>query len=346
MTDARARSRSTLGSLSGADLAILVAAIVAISSSALLVRYADASAVALAFWRTLGGGLFLWAADRWLRSGSDPIDPTRSSSPTRAGQRRPTRAQWLRIGVAGLALAVHFAAWLASLELTSVAASVTLVATAPLMIALYDAVGGRRPTMMTWIAVVLAIAGSAVITLGDLAEGADQLAGGATTDATVPFGLSATVWGDILALVGAAAMAVYLVVGAELRGRLSTTAYASRAYTTAAVVLGAWAMVSRVSLVGFNPQTWLAIAAMTAGPQLVGHTGLNHLLRRLGSLTVSLALLVEPVAASLLVWAFLGEIPPSSAVVGAPIVIGAVALHLVGHRVANGSIRPDPRSAT
>jgi drug/metabolite transporter (DMT)-like permease len=62
-----------------------------------------------------------------------------------------TRAQQGILALAGLALAAHFATWIWSLEYTSVAVSVLLVATTPIWTAIYDAVfHGHRlsPTAM------------------------------------------------------------------------------------------------------------------------------------------------------------------------------------------------------
>ena len=276
-------------------LALLVVAITAVSSSAVLVRWADASPVALAFWRTAGGAIILVAPS--LRSGH-----------------RPARSQWPLLIVAGVALGVHFATWLASLELTSVAASVTLVSTAPLIIAVYLLATGRAPTRPTWIAIGLALAGVAVITAGDIGAGGDELAG------------------DGLALLGAMAVAVYLLAGHQLRATMATSTYASRAYGVAALSLVPVIVVFDISLLGYDKSTWLAIGAMIVGPQLAGHTMLNLLLKQLGSVSVSLALLIEPLGASLLVWLLLGELPPVAAVLGAPLVLSGVVLHVIEDR--------------
>lgn len=276
----------------------VIVAIIAVSSSAVLVRWADAPAEALAFWRTAGGAVILAPAARRSRSVLD-------------------RRQWMAIGVAGAALALHFSTWLASLELTSVAASVTLVTTAPLMIAIGAVVLGRRPPLTTWIAIVVAIVGAAVITLGG--GDADGQASGVAGDPAL---------GNILALVGAAAMATYLVAGDRVRSSVSTAAYAARAYAVAAVVLAGYAAATGLTLWGYDRQTWLAIVGMILGPQLAGHTMLNLLLERLGSVTVSTLLLAEPVGAGLLVWLLFAELPPAAAWIGGPLVIGAVALQL------------------
>ena len=272
----------------------VVVAIVAVSSSAVLVRWAEAPSEALAFWRTAGGALILAPAARRSRAGL-------------------SGRQWLAVIVAGLALALHFSTWLASLELTSVAASVTLVTTAPLMIAVGAAAAGRRPHRSTWVAIAVAILGVAIITFGG------SEAGGGASDPTL---------GNVLALIGAAAMAVYLVAGDQVRATVPTAAYAARAYGVAALVLAGYAVVTDLGLWGYDRTTWLAIAAMIVGPQLAGHTLLNLLLERLGSVTVSTLLLAEPVGAGLLVWLLFGDVPPLAAWIGGPLVVSAVALQL------------------
>jgi drug/metabolite transporter (DMT)-like permease len=278
--------------LSTRSLAVLAVAVLAVSSSAVLVQWADVSPIALSLWRTAGGALVL--AGPAIRSGTRP----------RGGQR-------LLLGIAGVALGLHFATWLASLELTSVAASVTLVSSAPLLIAAFLALSGKRPSRRTWLAIGAALAGTLVITGGD------------ATAAT-----STALAGDGLALAGAATMAVYLMVGNRLRATLPTSAYASRTYAVAAAGLLPAALVTDADLWGYDMTSWLAIGGMILGPQLAGHTALNLLLRELGSVTVSLALLAEPLCASILVWLVFGQIPPVAAVAGAPLVMAGLIIHI------------------
>lgn len=277
-------------------LALLVA-VIAVSSSAALVRWADAGAVSLAFWRTAGGAAVL-AVTAMLAARS-------------AGRQHLSRRHLPLIAVGGGFLALHFSAWLASLELTSVAASVTLVTTTPLLIAGFRALTGHPPAARTWAGIALAMAGTVVITSGDLGDVGDGLTG------------------DLLALLGAVAMAGYLLVGQRLRSELSTITYAAAVYGAAAVVLAPLAVAVDGGLGGYGRSTWLAIGAMILGPQLAGHTLLNLLLRPLGPVTVSLALLTESVGATVAVWAIFGEVPPPAALIGGAMVLVALAGHLL-----------------
>ena len=282
------------------DLGLLLLAVIAISSSAVLTRWAAAPALALAFWRTAGGALALGPGA--IRSGY-----------------RPDRRRGVLLVGAGLALAIHFAAWLESIERTSVASSVTLVAVAPLFVTLwrFKAAGSGpepdladRPTRQTWLALALTIVGAVVLTGGGALDEPGRLDG------------------DGLAIVGAIAMAVYLLIGERLRTELPTAVYAAPTYAVAAIGLLAAALVSGTQLTGFDQKTWLAIGLMTLGPQLGGHTVLNLLLYRLGSITVSLALLAEPIGASVLAWLALGEAPPAAAWLGTPLVLLGLGLQI------------------
>jgi drug/metabolite transporter (DMT)-like permease len=277
------------------DLGLLCVAVLSISSSAILVRWAEAPALALAFWRTFGGAVILGPAA--FRSDV-----------------RPGRSSFALLMIAGLALALHFGVWLASLERTSVAASVTLVTTVPIFIAGWEWLRGRSPSPRTWVAIAITLTGAAVVTGGDALFNPGSLDG------------------DTLALIGAIAMAVYLLVGDRLRNDLPTVSYAAPTYAIAATVLLVAALVSGTTLTGFNTQTWLAIGAMILGPQLGGHTVLNLLLAQLGSLTVSLALLAEPIGASTLAWLFFNEVPTVSVVLGAPLVLTGLFLQVTSKR--------------
>lgn len=279
--------RRLLGPVDGA---LLVVAVCSIASSAVLVEYAAASSVALAFWRCLGGAVLLAPA------------ALRTLGSFRLGPGGPL------LVVAGAALGVHFATWLASLERTSTAASVTLVSTAPLFVVLGNWLIGRRPGRRLVVAVVVATVGAVVLAIGDLVRDPGSLDG------------------DALALVGAVAMAVYLVAGSQVRSRLGTAGYAAPVYLVAAISMMPVALLGERPLTGFDQTTWLAIGGLIVGPQLGGHTVLNLLLGRLSSVVVSLSLLSEPIAASTLTWLIFAEVPPAWAWVGTPIVIGGLAL--------------------
>jgi drug/metabolite transporter (DMT)-like permease len=132
--------------------------------------------------------------------------------------------------------------------------------------------------------------------------------------------------GDVLAVAGAIFAAVYVMIGRRVRQELSLVAYSASVDAIAAASLGAAMLVSGTPFFGFPPQAWLLFAAMTAGPQFLGHTVFNHLLGEVKASVVSVALLAEPIGATLLAFLVFGERPGVRTIVGAAIVLAGVAI--------------------
>jgi drug/metabolite transporter (DMT)-like permease len=143
-------------------------------------------------------------------------------------------------------------------------------------------------------------------------------------------------FGDLLALTGGALAAAYVTVGAEVRRTVSTTVYATACYATAALVLLVVCAVGSQPLTGYDGATWLALAGTVVGPQLLGHTLVNRVLRTTSPVVVSVAILFEIVGAAVIAWIAFGEVPPASAVPAAALIVVGVVLVVR----ANASARP------
>lgn len=274
----------------------LVVGVAAVSWSAVLVRLADAPPLAIGFWRCAVGAAVL--APFAARGGA-----------LAAGWRQE------RAGLvgAGLLLALHFALFIGALSLTSVAAATLLGTASPLFVGIGGALFlGEPPSGRAWAGIAVAIAGAAAVGIGD-ASMALSTGGRAVT-------------GDVMALAGAAAVGGYLLLGRRARRTLPVAAYGAVVYGVAAVVLLAACLATRAPLAGYDRGTWLALGGLVVGPQLLGHTVFNGLLSTLSATVVAVVVLAEPVAASLLAWAVLGEMPPSGVVVGGPLVLAGVFL--------------------
>jgi drug/metabolite transporter (DMT)-like permease len=285
--------------------------IAAISFSPILVRVAALPALALAFWRCFAGAAllapFAWRAHRW--AGALP------------------RAETTRLLAAGVFLAVHLALWNASLALTSVAASTTLVSCSPLFVGLGGRLLGESPSRRAWLGIAMAVAGAAVIGLGD--AGAVQRGGRAFL-------------GDALAFAGSVAMAGYLLLGRVARRRLPVSTYAASVYGVAAAALLPACLLTGAALGGYRAGSWLALAAVVAGPQLLGHTVFNGLLARVSATVVAVAILAEPVGATALAWLLLDELPAAAFWLGAPLVLAGVWLTVTGERARVGTASAAP----
>jgi drug/metabolite transporter (DMT)-like permease len=192
----------------------------------------------------------------------------------------------------GLLLAIHFWAWISSLEYTSVASSTVLVTTNPLWVALASAwLLRERPGRAALLGIALTLLGSTAIFISDA---------GAAPQGRAP------VLGNCLALIGALAASGYLLIGRALRSALSLATYVWLAYAIAAVLL--WCGVAASGEVKWpSAAAWWFILALALGPQLIGHTTFNWALRRLPATLVAIAILGEPVGSALLAYGLLGE---------------------------------------
>jgi drug/metabolite transporter (DMT)-like permease len=308
---ASARSAASAWEISrpgGREVALMAVAVAGVSLSGPLTALVTAPVLALAFWRNAAGAALLL-----------PLLLTRDRGDLRGLHWRDLRSSvvggggggggWcVRLVGAGLFLAGHFAAWLPSLYLTSIGASVALVTTTPIWTALVARASGVRFPAQVWWGLLLAVVGAALI---------------AGVDVTVS--LEALV-GDGLALLGAIFAGGYVLAGARARVRLSTSAYTVVAYTTCAVVLAVAALVVRAPLVGFSARNWWLILAITVCAQILGHTLLNLVLSSVGPTVVSLAVLLEVPGALLVALVLLGQLPPLLALPGMAAVVVGVAL--------------------
>src|SRR6266850_955445 len=261
---------------------VLGVGVVVVSFAAILIRFAHAegaSSLAIAAVRLTVAALVL-APFAWLRAGKEML--------------RLRRRELGLCMLSGALLAIHFWAWITSLEHTSVASSTALVTTNPLWVALASATFLReRPGGAAVAGILLTLAGSVLIFVADASH--------------APSPDSAPMLGNVLALAGAMSASGYLLVGRALRARVSLTAYIWLAYSTAALLLLAAAIASGVSFTSLPSAAWMFMVALALGPQLIGHTTFNWALRRLTATFVAVAILGEPVGAAILAWLFFEE---------------------------------------
>lgn len=274
-------------------MAGLVVAICAISSGAILVRLSTEPPAVAALYRVLFTTLPLVPIAVWKY---------------RAEFRRITVRDLGFATLAGLALAVHFATWFESLTWTSVAASVTLVQSQPVFVALGAWLLLReRVTSRMVLGILVAVVGIVTMSLGDLLGGV--LVG------------PAPLYGNALALLGAVMAAGYVLAGRSLRQRIALVPYVVVVYSVCTLALLAVVLAQGHPLSGYPPREWLIFVGLALGPGLFGHTVINWALAHLESSVVSVSLLGEPVGATLLAVVFLAEFPTQFTILGGVVVL-------------------------
>jgi drug/metabolite transporter (DMT)-like permease len=265
--------------------------------------------------RGVGFSLFL-AASRLTLASSILL-----SIQWRSLSRTPTTAPLSRSALAcavaaGLFLALHFATWITSLSYTSIAASTTLVTTNPLWVALLSWVCYKDvPTRKMAIGMAIALAGGILVGVG-----------GGDSSGSQPL------LGNALALAGSWTVSIYLLLGREAQCRgLSVGGYGIVAYSTAALVLLPLPLLFGVGYTGYPPAVYLYSLLMALLPQLVGHTILNWAVLWVSPTLVTLTILFEPVASSVLGFWVFGEVPTLRVWVGAVVLLVGVAIAASTH---------------
>ncbi|HEY2813059.1 MAG TPA: DMT family transporter [Acidimicrobiales bacterium] len=295
-------TRSTaIGRPSTVDLLLLVVAITAVSFSAPLIREAAAPALVIAMYRNVfASGVIV------------PVAFVRHRDEVR---RLRTSTQERRLSVlAGAMLAGHFAAWVPSLSFTSVASAVALVSTQPIWAALIARARGDHVPRRAWLGIGIAFTGTIVLSGVDLSVSGRAL------------------FGDALAVLGGILAAAYVTLGSDARRTMSTTVYTSVCYSVAGVLLLVACLASGKDLLHYDAKTWWIFVAITIGPQLLGHSVVNRVLRTTSATVVSVAILFEVVGATLLAWWWFGETPPAGAYPAAVLIGAGVVLVVLSGR--------------
>jgi len=275
------------------DALVLAIALTAVSTSGPLIAATAVPALAIAFWRNaMASAVLVPAVLLTARQELLGLD------------RRERRLALL----AGALLALHFATWIPSVTLTSVASATALVATQPIWAALLARARGQVVSRRVWAGIAVAVSGALLLTGADLSVSGTALLG------------------DALAVVGGAFAAAYMVAGSEIRRSVSTTTYTAVCYTVTALILLVVCVVGRQSLTGYDTADWLKLLALTAGAQLLGHSLFNRVLRTLGATVVSLSILLEIPGAALLAALLLGQRPPLLALPAAVLLVTGLAM--------------------
>lgn len=281
--------------------AVLAIAVFAVSWASILIRLCEAPPLVISFYRLGIAAMVLLPLSarsrrRWLDRGT--VLPTVAS---------------------GLLLGLHFASWITSLRMTTIASSVVLATTTPVFAALFSRrFLGERAGRAAWAGIALSVAGAATIGWGDFRGGAPALVG------------------DALALAGALFAAAYLTIGRSVRERAPLTGYLTIVYGVGAAAVGSAAVLNGDSLSGYAPRQYLLLATIAIVPNLIGHSLLNWAVRRMRIYVVNVAVLGEPVLATLYAAWLFREMPGLSWAAGAGMIGAGVLTVFVAERAGGG----------
>ena len=272
---------------------MLIIGILGISLSSIFVKFSQAPSAVTAAYRLCWTVLFL-----------TPV--VFGKKDVRAELKAIPQKMVLLSVLSGLFLAIHFVLWFESLKHTSVASSTTIVCTEVIWVCLgYCLVLKGKLTWKAVAAIVVALGGSALIAYSD--SGSD-----------------AHLYGDILALLSAIAVAVYTLIGQVVRKHASTTVYTYIVYSACAFVLVITCLVQRQSLFsyGFSPVVVGLLLAVFS--TILGHSIFSWCLKYFTPAFVSASKLCEPVVAALVAIPLFWEIPKPVQIIGGVLILGSV----------------------
>lgn len=270
------------------------------SFSSIFVRSSNAPALTIALYR-------MWLSVALLL----PLFLREKVQERRSGASRvaPRVSDYGLCVVSGVFLAIHFWTWFEALQLTSIASATVLVDTHPIFVLIFGfLILKERVTRRALAYVLIALAGIALLSFGDLAGGTD------------------TFYGDLMALAGAAAVSGYMLIGRFVRQRMSAFTYAVSVYLSAALSLSLFSLIKGVQVFGFPLREYLIFAGIAFFCTLLGHTLFNWALRYLKTSFISMAVLTEPVYATILGIIIFRELPGLSAVAGGVVILLGVIL--------------------
>ena len=282
------------------SLVILVFGIIGVSTGSIFARLADAPALVTAAYRVGLASLILIPLAVWKAG-----DELRNLS---------SREIILAI-LSGFFLALHFASWISSLDYTAIANSVVLVNTIPLWVGLLTPMIAKdRLTKATVISIIVSVIGGVIIGFGDFAAGGQALLG------------------DLLAVVGAICAAIYLLLGRNLRRKLSLLSYIAICYGSAALFLWLAVIALQLPVSGYDTQTVAAFWAMALVSQIIGHSSYNWALKWFSTGFVAVALLGEPIGSTIMAYLIFNEGLTWPKAIGGLLILSAIYIAAAGER--------------
>jgi drug/metabolite transporter (DMT)-like permease len=279
---------------------VLIFGVIGVSTGSIFARLADAPAIVTAAYRVGLATLILIPVAGWKAR----------------GELGNLSLHDIKLAVlSGLFLALHFATWISSLDYTAIANSVVLVNTIPLWVGLLTPLVSKdRIKRATVISIIISVIGGAIIGFGDFAIGGNAL------------------WGDFLAVVGAMCAAVYLLLGRNLRRKLSLLAYVVVCYGSAAVLLWLIVIFLDLPITAYRADTFAAFWAMALISQILGHSSYNWALKWFSTSFIAVALLGEPIGSTIMAYIIFKEGLTWTKFIGGLFILSAIYIAASGEK--------------
>lgn len=263
-------------------LLLLIVSLLVLSQSAIFIRFAEASASAIGFWRlaiacpVLLGFLFL-----------------------RKEKFRIEKSLWAPIFVCAFFLFLHWYTWFLAVQNTSTANAIILFCSNPL----YIAIGSRLffQEKMDWrhgVSLTLCFAGIYLMVRGSLSLNPEHLRG------------------DLLGFVSSVLFAAYVLSSKGIRRRLDNLPFTFTIYSLSALGFAVLVVSEGAPFFGYDGRTWAAFGALAIGSTLLGHALFTQCLNYFNVNLMSVSTLSEPVFTAFAAYWIFGEPVRSGTIYG------------------------------
>ena len=266
----------------GRDIPFLISAIIGVGASGPIIAKSQMPVPTMIFWRNIIGGLvmlpFALARGEWK-----------------------SKVQRRAIGwsvTAGLLLGAHFICFFWAMKFTSVATGTALTATQPIFAAIFVKLTGGHIPKKSFGGMIIAFASVIIITGFDLNLSVRSFQG------------------DLMAVVGGALGAAYMVIGAKVQRDISTSTFTSVCYIVCGLSMLPIVLLTNSPFTGFSSYEWLLLTSLIIGTQLLGHTLFNFSLKRVSPAVVSLIIFFEVPVSAILAYIWLDQKPPAGTIPG------------------------------
>ena len=273
---------------------MIVIGVIGISLSAIFVRFSEAPSAVTATFRLL-----------WTVLLMTPVVLGRKE--IRRELTQVDKKTALLSIFSGVSLAFHFFLWFESLAHTSVASSTTIVCTEVIWVSLGFCLFLKgKLSLKAAAAIAVTLGGSILIALADSSGGGSHL------------------YGDILALLAAVAVAVYTLLGRIVRKKVSTSVYTYIVYLACSGTLLMMCLVQNQGLFDYGVSAVIVGLMLAVFSTILGHSIFSWCLKFFSPSFVSASKLCEPVVAAIFAAFLFGEIPAPLQLLGSTLILGGV----------------------
>lgn len=224
-----------------------------------------------------------------------------------------SKKEYILCTVSGIFLALHFASWISSIKMTTIANSTILVSCSPIFVALANYIIAKEKLNRKMFAgILMSLTGTIIIALGSSGSTANNV-----------------MLGNLLAFLGAVFVAVYLVIGGIVRKNINALVYVFIVYSVSTVVLFIMCITSKTPIYPYALKEFMLFIALAFFCSILGHTVYNYMVKYVSSTLISVSTLSEPVFASTLAMLIFKEIPSLYTLIGGVIIITGIFYYLV-----------------